>query len=129
MNIKCYNTRSHSSILHFSILYIFLFLFPHFHLFFLMTSLGYCNVMNYFNGSYTVISYSYGFMEIMSFFFFQSPDIITSHIPLSDITNPSWALSILVFCSSRHFHVHHSSLSSVRPAGQVHVKLRVRRPP
>lgn len=66
--------------------------FPCFHLFFLMTSLRYCNVMNYFNGSYTVISYSYGFMEFCPFFF-QSPDIITSHIPLSNVTNPSRALS------------------------------------
>lgn len=79
-----------------------------------MTSLGYSNVMNYFNGSYTVISYSYGFMEICPFF--QSPDIITSHIPLSNITNPSWALSFLSPLSLPTSITH---LSSVRPAGQV----------
>lgn len=52
--------------------------------------------------------------------FFQSPDIITSHIPLSDITNPSWALSFLSPLSLPTSITHPSS---VRPAGQVCVKL------
>lgn len=42
--------------------------------------------------------------------FFQSADIITSHIPLSDITNHSWALSLFPFCSSIPPNIHHSSL-------------------
>lgn len=94
-----------------------------------MTSLGFCNVMNYCNGSYTVISYSYGFMEFCPFFF-QSPDIITSHNPLSDITNPSWALSshsfsLFSFVSappSISTSIAHPSMLSGQ-AGQVRVKL------
>ena len=81
-----------------------------------MTSLGYCNVMNYFNGSYTVISYSYGFMEFLSFF--QSD--ITSHIPLGDVTNPSRAL-YLPLPSVLPKSISH--LSGVQRAGHVHAKL------
>lgn len=52
--------------------------FPHFQLFFSMTSLGYCGVVNL-NGSYTVIFlfiWLYGILS--SIHFFLSPDIINS---------------------------------------------------
>lgn len=56
------------------------------------------------------------YMALWNFvlFFFQSPDIITSHIPLSNITNPSRAfshsLSLFLFSPLSPFPVHHSSL-------------------
>lgn len=65
-----------------------------------MTSLGYCNVMNYwwFIYSYFLFIWLYGILS--SYFSPQSPDIITSHIPLSDIT--SCSVSSLIFRSSFH---------------------------
>lgn len=121
MNIKCYNTGSHSSILHFSVLYIFFCsFFPRFHLFFLMTSLRYCNVMNVFKWfiySYFLFIWLYGIVS-----FFQSPDIFTSHNPLTNITKPSWVLSRFLLLP----HIRHSPVSS-------HVckadRRRLRRPP
>lgn len=97
--------------------------FPCFHLFFLMTSLRYCNVMNYFNGSYTVISYSYGFMEFCPFFFSvsrhhnQPYSSQQRHKPQSG----SFFLSSFSAPPSRPTSIVH--LFSVRPSGQVHVKL------
>lgn len=84
-------TRSHSSILHFSVLYIFLFLFSAFLSFFPHDKprIG-CDELGWF----IVISYSYGFMELV-LLEFVSPDIITS-VPLSD--TQLWSGSFQSLC-------------------------------
>lgn len=75
-----------------------------------MTSLGYCNVMNYFNGSYNfffLIIWLYGILS-----FFQSPDIVTSHNSVRNITTPLGLFCFLFsfFPPPSILHDHHSSL-------------------
>lgn len=92
MNIKCYNTRSHSSILHFSILYIFFVPFFLIFIFFsLMTSL---DIVMQWTILMVHIQLFLIHMALWNFvlFFFQSPDI--SHNLLNDFTSPSWALPL-----------------------------------
>lgn len=55
-----------------------------------MTSLGYCNVMNFYGSySFILIIWLYGILSR------QSPDIITSHNPLSDVTTPRGLFTFL----------------------------------
>lgn len=71
-----------------------------------MTSLGYSNVMNYFNGSYTVISYSYGFMEICPLF-----SVSRHHNqPYSSERHHKSQLGSFFPFSSLPPHIHYSSL-------------------
>lgn len=55
--------------------------------------------------------------------FFQSPDIITSHNPLSNITTHLGSLPLFSHFSPPSISMSITHLFSVWPAGQVHVKL------
>lgn len=111
MNIKCYYTRSHSSILHFSILYIFLFLFSSISTFFSHDKprILWCNERSEW---FIQLLFIWLYGIFCPFFSLQASQ-------LAIILCPTQALFFYYY-----YFLHPSSIVSVGPVGQVRVRLR-----